>query len=186
VGVDQIVFEVPDGVEGCYQQVLVKIGNIVSNYATMSISSTGDECAADGGTITLERVRAAQAREWATYACMTLYRECEESFLPGQGETCEDGLTASFGRADLGSLDLSRFHGDKLAGACAVYTFAPRARRGRGQGSPGRGLTPPRSNGTSRTASWSTIDSRFRSCASDAGAASRAGARLQWKSSVTW
>ena len=126
VGVDQIVFEVPDGVEGCYQQVVVKIGNIVSNYATMSISSTGEECAAEGGTITPERLRAAQARGWATYACMTLYRECEESFLPSEGETCEDGLTASFGKADIGVLDLSGFYGDKNVGACTVYTFAAR------------------------------------------------------------
>jgi len=129
VGVDQIVFEVPDGVEGCYQQVVVKIGNIVSNYATMSISGTGDECSTEGGTITPEQLRAAEARGYGTYACMTLYRECQESIpLPGSGgdETCEDGLTASFGRADIRALDLSGFYGDKNVGACAVYTFAAR------------------------------------------------------------
>ena len=39
--IDQIVFQVPDGVDGCYVPVVAKIGNAVSNFTTMSVSSGG-------------------------------------------------------------------------------------------------------------------------------------------------
>jgi uncharacterized protein (TIGR03437 family) len=45
-GVDQINFIVPEGVEGCYLPVAVQIGNIVSNYVSMSISASGGTCSA--------------------------------------------------------------------------------------------------------------------------------------------
>ena len=43
-GIDQILITVPAGVTGCYVPVVVKIGNIVSNFATMSIAESGSVC----------------------------------------------------------------------------------------------------------------------------------------------
>jgi len=43
-GLDQIVFTVPDGVEGCYVPVAVKAGAVLSNIATIAISSSGNTC----------------------------------------------------------------------------------------------------------------------------------------------
>jgi uncharacterized protein (TIGR03437 family) len=43
-GIDQIVFEVPQSVEGCYVPVAVRAGGVVSNFATMSIASTATLC----------------------------------------------------------------------------------------------------------------------------------------------
>jgi uncharacterized protein (TIGR03437 family) len=43
-GVDQIVFTAPDGVQGCYVPVAVTIGGVVSNFATISISTDGNVC----------------------------------------------------------------------------------------------------------------------------------------------
>ena len=43
-GVDQIVFEVPAGVEGCYVPVGVQAGDAMSNIATIAVSSTGETC----------------------------------------------------------------------------------------------------------------------------------------------
>jgi len=43
-GVDQIVFEVPSGVEGCYVPVGVRVGSDTSNIATIAVSSTGETC----------------------------------------------------------------------------------------------------------------------------------------------
>jgi uncharacterized protein (TIGR03437 family) len=43
-GVDQIVFEVPAGVEGCYVPVGVHAGDVMSNIATIAVSSTGKTC----------------------------------------------------------------------------------------------------------------------------------------------
>ncbi len=43
-GVDQVVFTVPQGVEGCNVPVTVKIGNVVSNYGTIAIAQSGVTC----------------------------------------------------------------------------------------------------------------------------------------------
>ncbi len=43
-GLDQILITVPSGVTGCYVPVAVKIGNIVSNFVTMSIAESGTVC----------------------------------------------------------------------------------------------------------------------------------------------
>lgn len=43
-GVDQIVFEVPAGVEGCYVPVGVHAGDAMSNVATIAVSNSGETC----------------------------------------------------------------------------------------------------------------------------------------------
>jgi uncharacterized protein (TIGR03437 family) len=43
-GEDQINFVIPAGITGCYVPVAVQIGNIVSNFVTMPIASTGQSC----------------------------------------------------------------------------------------------------------------------------------------------
>jgi uncharacterized protein (TIGR03437 family) len=43
-GVDQIVIQIPRGVEGCYVPVYVRMGDVLSNFASLSIASSGDVC----------------------------------------------------------------------------------------------------------------------------------------------
>lgn len=43
-GIDQIVFVVPAGIEGCYVPVAIKVGGVVSNYTTISIATDGTVC----------------------------------------------------------------------------------------------------------------------------------------------
>ncbi|HUK91582.1 MAG TPA: hypothetical protein VLZ81_14360, partial [Blastocatellia bacterium] len=43
-GVDQIVFEVPSGVEGCYVPIGVQAGGVLSNVTTIAVSSSGETC----------------------------------------------------------------------------------------------------------------------------------------------
>ena len=43
-GIDQIVFEVPAGVSGCYVPVVVQAGNAVSNFTTISVAAAGSDC----------------------------------------------------------------------------------------------------------------------------------------------
>jgi uncharacterized protein (TIGR03437 family) len=46
---DQIVFEVPQGVQGCYVQVAVQTGSVVGNFTSMTVDPTGPTCSdADG------------------------------------------------------------------------------------------------------------------------------------------
>lgn len=44
-GLDQIVFQVPAGVQGCHVPIAVEAGGSVSNIATIAVSSTGQTCA---------------------------------------------------------------------------------------------------------------------------------------------
>jgi hypothetical protein len=48
-GIDQIVFVVPSGVEGCAVPVYVQIGNIISNFGSMSIARSGSVCSDPNG-----------------------------------------------------------------------------------------------------------------------------------------
>jgi uncharacterized protein (TIGR03437 family) len=43
-GVDQIVFDIPAGVSGCYVPVAAVTGGVVSNMGTISIAAAGNEC----------------------------------------------------------------------------------------------------------------------------------------------
>ncbi len=43
-GIDQIIFYVPKGMEGCQVPVAVQIGDRVSNFGTISISQEGGQC----------------------------------------------------------------------------------------------------------------------------------------------
>ena len=61
VGVDQVNFEVPQGVEGCYVPVAIQIGNVVSNYASLAVSSAGSVCSNPYGIPTAD-LEAAQQR----------------------------------------------------------------------------------------------------------------------------
>jgi uncharacterized protein (TIGR03437 family) len=60
-GLDQINFIVPSGVEGCYVPVAVQTGTIVSNYVTMSITSSGGTCSLPWGITTAE-IESARAK----------------------------------------------------------------------------------------------------------------------------
>ena len=43
-GVDQIVFDVPAGVSGCYVPVAAQTGGVLSNIGTISVSAAANEC----------------------------------------------------------------------------------------------------------------------------------------------
>jgi uncharacterized protein (TIGR03437 family) len=43
-GVDQIAFDVPQGVTGCYVPVAAVTGGVVSNFGTISVATSGAEC----------------------------------------------------------------------------------------------------------------------------------------------
>ena len=43
-GIDQIVFTVPPGLDGCYVSVAVVVNGVLSNVGTMSIASSGTTC----------------------------------------------------------------------------------------------------------------------------------------------
>jgi uncharacterized protein (TIGR03437 family) len=58
-GIDQIVFTVPQGVEGCYVSVAVVAGGVISNFATIAVTSSGTICSDPTGlsTAALQKVQ---------------------------------------------------------------------------------------------------------------------------------
>ncbi len=46
---DQVVFQIPAGVQGCYVQVAIQTGSIVSNVSSMSVDPTGPTCSDSDG-----------------------------------------------------------------------------------------------------------------------------------------
>lgn len=74
VGLDQVNFVVPAGIEGCSVPVGIKIGNTVSNYTSIAIAASGNVCQdplglssaqleriANGGTLKLGTIGMARA-----------------------------------------------------------------------------------------------------------------------------
>jgi len=72
-GIDQIVFQVPEGLDGCYVPMVAKIGNAVSNFTTMSISASGGACS-DAGGLSTSDVLAAQRNNSIRLGILDLFR----------------------------------------------------------------------------------------------------------------
>ena len=142
-GVDQIVIEIPRGVEGCYVPVVVRIGDVVSNFASLSIASTGDVCTdlnglsgtdleklQTGGTISTghgvaRRVRRIVATTTTTY-CVT-----------AQPTLIASAAARYFSRAGLPAVSGQTRPGLPSIGSCSVV---PPLRHLPGPFTPARGL----------------------------------------------
>ena len=72
-GIDQIVFQVPDGLDGCYVPLVAKIGNAVSNFTTMSVSASGGACS-DANGLSASDIQAAQRNNKIRLGIVDLFR----------------------------------------------------------------------------------------------------------------
>lgn len=126
-GIDQIAFVVPQGVEGCYVPVVVKTGDVVSNFATISVASSGDVCS-DPLSFNASDIQAAQSSGNFRLGSVNLVRT--KSQISMQGITVnqnQDSGIAVFERFNLNQL-LSSQGGSQSGfgvslGACSVVTF---------------------------------------------------------------
>lgn len=121
-GVDQIVFVVPDGLDGCFVPLSVRIGNAVSNFTTMSVSAAGDTCS-DPAFLTASDVQAAQRNNRIRIGLAGLVRsDFERVTAPNAGVvTRTDTASAAF--ADLSYLQLLGLPVREISspGACTVW-----------------------------------------------------------------
>lgn len=124
-GIDQIVFTVPDGVEGCYVPVVVQTGDVVSNFTSLSVARTGEACS-DANLRSDDLVNAQQSGSLRTGG-VDLSRVSFK--ISSQGQTIEsktDSGSAYFMRYSLDNLLRSQGAGSVNAvslGACTIYTF---------------------------------------------------------------
>ena len=83
-GIDQIVFTVPAGVEGCYVPVVVKTGDVVSNFVSMSIAGQGNACT-DLTGLTGTQLESAQRTGSLRVGGISLNRSVTKISVPGFG-----------------------------------------------------------------------------------------------------
>jgi hypothetical protein len=84
VGVDQVVFTVPSGVEGCYVPVAVRAGGVTGNITTMAINSAGKICSDPAGFSTADLTKAQSSANF-TVAEVNIFRLQVNLNFPGLG-----------------------------------------------------------------------------------------------------
>jgi uncharacterized protein (TIGR03437 family) len=85
-GIDQVVFTMPDGVEGCYVSVNVVAGGVVSNSATIAVTSSGSVCSDPTGFSTSD-LQKMQNGQPLTIGEIAIYRLHAMFSAPGLGST---------------------------------------------------------------------------------------------------
>ncbi len=124
-GTDQIVFVVPQGVEGCYAPVVVKTGAIVSNYTSIAVAATGNSCT-DVNGISGPALDAARLSGNYRNGGIALTRSNTKITAAGFSvESKIDAGSAFFHRYNFDAL-LASQGGTQAAvtlGACTVFTF---------------------------------------------------------------
>ena len=68
-GIDQVNFFLPEGIEGCYVSVAVRVNGVISNYGTIAISSAGRFCE---GPLTREQLMLAEQNGRLRVGAITL------------------------------------------------------------------------------------------------------------------
>ncbi|HLJ47375.1 MAG TPA: hypothetical protein VKU01_15265 [Bryobacteraceae bacterium] len=108
-GVDQIIFQVPDGLDGCFVPIVVKVGSVVSNVSTMSISVDGSPCS-DPLTFTAADITTAQANGHLRVGFVDLIRN--EAVAPSFPGATMGLLTGSdIGYTEFADIPFSTFTG---------------------------------------------------------------------------
>lgn len=132
-GIDQILITVPPGMTGCYVPVAVKIGNIVSNFVTMSIAESGTVCSDATGFATADLARPQNGLS-LNEAEINLSRLSLNLNIPGTG-TIEANVDKGEGHfrtipssALLGVISgaVAAFRGFPSAG-CSVFPYTPKS-----------------------------------------------------------
>ncbi|MBI3667930.1 MAG: hypothetical protein HY236_17155 [Acidobacteria bacterium] len=83
-GIDQVVFAVPAGVEGCYVSVAVRAGGVISNFATIAVTPSGKICSDPTG-FSVADLQKVQSGATLNLADLTLARVHAKLSFPGLG-----------------------------------------------------------------------------------------------------
>jgi uncharacterized protein (TIGR03437 family) len=127
-GIDQIVFTVPNDVQGCYVSVAVVLGGVLSNSTTMAIAPQRGPCS-DPVHVSSTDIAAIQSGGGVNFADIGLFRLAAKFALQEEGtiDTVE-------GNAEFAEAHFSRYNAADLlasvgsqsfpsAGSCTVQQF---------------------------------------------------------------
>lgn len=126
-GLDQINFIVPSGVTGCHVPVVVKIGNVVSNYTTISLADSGRVCSDSNGLSTDQLTRLINAGKPIALGSINLGRSTSKfDFGPPLGSISSqtDSGAAVFSRYDVSNFLNAQNSPFSIIsfGACSVFS----------------------------------------------------------------
>jgi uncharacterized protein (TIGR03437 family) len=129
VGLDQIAATVPPNVEGCYVPVVVKTGDVVSNFTSLAVARNGGACT-DVTGLTSAQLEAAQRSNNFRTGSIVLSRSITKIAIPGLGsaEIKADTGVGSFEAFNFDQLIRSGGVGASSGavaspGACTVFSF---------------------------------------------------------------
>jgi uncharacterized protein (TIGR03437 family) len=119
-GLDQINFQVPAGVTGCYVPLAVQTGGAVSNFGTTAVANGGGLCSdpVGPGSSGLSLVQSGQNVNVAT---LSLSRTVSPAPSGGAATATTDSGSASFLRYTPSQLLTSSFGQAVSAGYCTVF-----------------------------------------------------------------
>lgn len=86
-GLDQINVQVPNGVSGCHVSVVVRSGNMVSNFGTIPVAASGRTCAEPVAGLTAGQIQSLMSKPTITRGIL--------DFISG-GDTSADAMFAQF------------------------------------------------------------------------------------------
>jgi uncharacterized protein (TIGR03437 family) len=129
-GIDQIVFKVPEGVQGCYVAVAVRVNGVLSNVGTISVAP-GETCSEPSGLTADDLAKIQQPGE-VVIGNVGISRLQVDLTIPGSGRvqgTIDQGQgmfsryrsTTDVMASAAGSV--RGFGGTPSPGGCAVYGY---------------------------------------------------------------
>jgi uncharacterized protein (TIGR03437 family) len=124
-GIDQIVFTVPQGVQGCYVDVAVLIGGVMSNSTTMAIAPERGPCT-DPIRLNATDITQIQGGGHLNLAELELFRITAKIAIAGEGtlEGILDEAEAGFQRVSAADMLASvGIQGFPSLGSCSVQQF---------------------------------------------------------------
>ena len=86
-GLDQINVQVPNGVSGCHVSVVVRSGNMVSNFGTIPVAASGRSCAEPVAGLTAGQIQSLMSKPTITRGVLDFIAE---------GDTSADAAFAQF------------------------------------------------------------------------------------------
>ena len=132
-GLDEVVFQVPSNVVGCNIPVAVQAGGTMSNFATVSVASSGSSCADPSGLSASQFSTLAQNSPSVGTIVYKIYDNISPGFAILGGGTQESSGTAeviAFANYQLTNSD--NFAQVLNSGACTVYTIPGESSNGEG------------------------------------------------------
>lgn len=129
-GLDQVMVNVPSGISGCYQSLVVRINDVVSNVTTLPVAPNGGACSDPNGFNSTDLANWA-GKSSVSFGMVSIGQTTTQSpgisvggvTIPGQTTTSDDAI-AMFVKYDASQLTRSQGLLQQASfGSCLVNTF---------------------------------------------------------------